>query len=423
MKGRKGGFLYLLTIAYRNIYRNKRRSILCIIAISIAVFFTIFMVSFMHGMIGSVKTISAIFESGHIMIYSAEYEDKKDFLPLQYPINTGDQGNNEFMEKLESIEGVTRAFARIRSFVTLTNNEVKHGLLLGIDLAREMQYNDFNQTNKSDGLIEGRYPEPDKNECAIGSRFAKKIGVKVGDRLDFKVISSQFSDKFASPLITGIFDFDYLSIDNKCILMDIERVRKLTVLKDKAQTIHLFTESEADIPVIEERVKDHVAGMNIIVKDWLEGNWYLDYIMSVGLLVYNIIFAVFIVVASFLIVNTIIMVIHERMKEIGMMGALGLSRKEIIIVFFLEAVCLSFLGSILGAIFGGVLTGVLSQTPISYEAMAGGVEMPVSNTVFVKFSLKYILFGLWYGLAISSLCTIIPSLKAAFIEPVEALRR
>lgn len=423
MSKKRGGLFSLINIAYRNIFRNIRRSILCIIAISIAVFICIFMISFMNGMIESLTKTIAVFETAHIQLYTNEYKEKKDFLPLQYPIEAPNNNLDDYLSQLESIDGIKKAFPQIKSVVTLTDSDVKHAFLWGFDLDKEFEFHDFNAANKDDGLVEGRFPLPGKNECAIGKRFAEKLGLKIGDDLTFKVLSSQFSDKFASPVITGLFDFDYRTVDLKYIIMPLDRVQKLVVLKNKAQTIQLFVDNVKDIPEVTDRVAEFVKDSNLTAIHWEDGSWYYSYVKNVGLLMYNIIFAVFIIVASFLIVNTIIMVINERMKEIGMMGALGLDRIEIVQVFFLEAVCLSLLGSILGAILGGVLTGIMSNYPIDYEAMAGGAEVSISNTVFIKFSIQYILGGFLYGLILSSLCTILPSLKAAFIEPVEALRR
>ena len=138
--------------------------------------------------------------------------------------------------------------------------------------------------------------------------------------------------------------------------------------------------------------------------------------------IYVIVFLVFIIVASFLIVNTVLMMIHERIKEIGMMGALGMTRLEIMSVFFFEAVLLSILGSFFGILVGGVVSYAMSLYPIDVVSLSGGMEMSISNTIFVKFSWLYLLLSFIFGVFVSSVCTLFPSMKSAFIEPVEALR-
>jgi putative ABC transport system permease protein len=136
----------------------------------------------------------------------------------------------------------------------------------------------------------------------------------------------------------------------------------------------------------------------------------------------TIIYVVFLVVASFLIINTIIMVIHERIKEIGMMAALGMTRGEIVRVFFLESLILSGLGSLAGALASGLATFLASRVPFDIGSYMEDM-MAMNNTLFVTFSPAIIGQGLLYGLLVSGVCTIFPSLRSAFIEPVEALRR
>jgi putative ABC transport system permease protein len=135
--------------------------------------------------------------------------------------------------------------------------------------------------------------------------------------------------------------------------------------------------------------------------------------------------AVFMLVASFLIINTIVMIIHERIKEIGMMGALGMTRHEIVRVFFFESLVLALLGALAGVIAGGIATGVASFFPFNFTAMTGGGfdQFPMSGTIFFVFSPAILAQSFIFGLVVAAVCTLFPSLKSAFVEPVEALRR
>ena len=92
-------------------------------------------------------------------------------------------------------------------------------------------------------------------------------------------------------------------------------------------------------------------------------------------------------------------------------------------MFFLEALLLSIFGALLGTLLGAIVTGIWSFFPINIETLTGGVEFPVTNTIFIKFSVIILVKGFLFGTIVSSICTIFPSLKSAFIEPVEALRR
>ncbi|MCK4796919.1 MAG: ABC transporter permease, partial [Spirochaetes bacterium] len=182
VKTKQGGFLYLIKIAYRNIFRNMRRSILCITAISLAVFLIIFMMSYIEGMLDSAKKIAQTFDSGHIKIMTKEFEEKEDFFPLQYPIDDVDK----YIDEIKTIDGVKVASPRILSFTTLTSSKVKHGVLAGVNFEEiintaeeknRYKYAYYNFTKKSNGLLAGRFPDSNKNECMIGYRLAKKMEI------------------------------------------------------------------------------------------------------------------------------------------------------------------------------------------------------------------------------------------------------
>jgi putative ABC transport system permease protein len=119
------------------------------------------------------------------------------------------------------------------------------------------------------------------------------------------------------------------------------------------------------------------------------------------------------------------MIIHERIKEIGMMGCLGMTRGEIVKVFFFESFFLAAFGALAGVILGGLATGIGSRFPIRMMDQFGSMfsDLPLSTALFFEFSFIG-LFRAWLmGVVVASLFTLIPSLKSAFVEPVEALRR
>jgi putative ABC transport system permease protein len=134
---------------------------------------------------------------------------------------------------------------------------------------------------------------------------------------------------------------------------------------------------------------------------------------------------VFLIVASFLIINTVVMIIHERIKEIGMMGCLGMTRAEIVKVFFFESLFLAAFGALCGVIVGGLVAGIGQNFPIRMGDLYGNTfsDMPMSNAIFFRFSYGKLLMAWCMGVGVASLFTLIPSLKSAFVEPVEALRR
>jgi putative ABC transport system permease protein len=391
------------------------------VAVGISVFFTIFMQSMIDGMTVGIEKVVQVFDAGHVMMTSKDYEAEKEYYPACYPAVEG-MAFAEIEANIKKIPQVKAVFPRIMVYATLQDSTQKHALLWGISIEEEQRIHDFNLTERSNGLVEGRYPEPGANECIIGAAMAKKTGLQIGDRIPLKTVSAQFSDKMWNPVVTGIFSFDYLRYDEDVILVSIDRLQRLLVLGDAVQQVVVFAERPSDAGTIATAMSD-IFGEGNVIERW-EDNYFVA-LMRSYMPLYTLIYLVFAVVASFLIINTVLMIIHERIKEIGMMGSLGMTRREIVSVFFFEALLLAALGSLAGCFAGGLSTFILSFFPVDFHVITGGgfKEMPMSGTIFMTFSPLMIVQGFFFGVIVAGICTLIPSLKSAFIEPVEALRR
>ncbi|MDR1894598.1 MAG: ABC transporter permease [Spirochaetales bacterium] len=411
----------LIKIAFRNIFRNRRRTLFCIVAVGIAVFFIVLYSSLISGMLKSMHQVIQVFELGHVRAVSAQYEAESEYSPVQYPVAEG-RSLAEITAAIRGIPGVKAVFPRISAMATLQESSVKHATLWGLDMAGETAVNYFNLTDRTDGLVEGRYPG-NANECAVGSRFAEKTGLGIGDRLPLKTLSSQFSDKMWSPVITGIFRFDYAKLDGETIIVDLTRLQRLLLLEDASQQLIVYGDSEDSSGSIAREMKK-ILGEGNVVTEWKDQYWIV--MMNMYQPILTSIYLIFLIVACFLIVNTVTMIIHERIKEIGMMGSLGMSRGEIVRVFFFESLFLAAAGATAGALVGGILTGIGQNFPLRWTALAGEstfAAMPAANAIFLDFSFSS-LFEAWgLGVLVASLFTLFPSLKSAFVEPVEALRR
>jgi putative ABC transport system permease protein len=418
---RRGGFFILTAIAYRNILRNKRRTLFCISAAAIAVFFMVFMQTWMAGMIDNIEEVVRLFDTGHVSAAASRYEAEKEYYPVQFPV-AGGLSTTELERIALGVEGVKAVLPRITAYATLQDSTVKHAILWGIRVREELALSNLNLTRRNDGLLEGRYPEPDSNECAVGVRMAEKAGLSVGDRVPLKTVSAQFSDKMWSPVVTGIFQLDYLKYDEDAIIVDFSRLQRLLVLGEGTQQLFIHTENPSQSRAVTSRLRA-LWGEDNVIRDWRDN--YAVLLMRQSMLVLALVYLVFLIVASFLIVNTVVMIIHERIKEIGMMGSLGMTRGEIVRVFFFEAVFLGVLGSLAGCAAGGLAAFVFSFFPLDLTIFTGGglKEFPMSGTLVLSFDPGILIQDFFFGAAVSSICTLFPSLKSAFVEPVEALRR
>jgi ABC-type lipoprotein release transport system permease subunit len=211
--------------------------------------------------------------------------------------------------------------------------------------------------------------------------------------------------------------------DGEYIVVDFSRLQRLLSLGDAAQQIIVYADKPSQSGQIAAALKGILTPADNIT-EWQDEYWIA--LMRMYEPLYFCIYLIFLIVACLLIVNTITMIVHERIKEIGMMGSLGMTRGEIVQVFFFESLFLAMAGATMGVILGGLLTGIGQFFPLRWTALTGEstfASMPAANAIFFQFS-GLSLFKSWIlGVVVASAFTLVPSLKSAFVEPVEALRR
>ena len=117
-KNKHGGLGTLIKIAFRNIWRNKRRTAFCFSAVGIAVFFIIVYSSLIDGMTASINDLVQVFEFGHVRVVSSDYEAEQEHMPVWYPVDDG-KSWRELAASIKEIPGVQHVFPRITSFATL----------------------------------------------------------------------------------------------------------------------------------------------------------------------------------------------------------------------------------------------------------------------------------------------------------------
>ncbi|MGM0502079.1 MAG: ABC transporter permease, partial [Bacillota bacterium] len=141
--------------------------------------------------------------------------------------------------------------------------------------------------------------------------------------------------------------------------------------------------------------------------------------------IYNLVYIFVILLACIVVSSTMIMIVKERTREIGMLSALGLKQQEILILFILEAVILGIIGSFLGVVGGGIGIKILSIVGLDYSAALADVEadLLMKTIIYPKFELSNLIFSFILGVVITTITAIIPARQAANLNPIKALRQ
>ncbi|OVE79888.1 hypothetical protein BVY02_02025 [bacterium J17] len=328
--------LLLLTLAFRNVFRNKRRSFLTFMAVAVGVWSSLSMSSFARGVSQQMFDDAIKAMTGHIQIHQVGYlEDPVvdySFSEDIAPLNTYLQS-----DKIKSWAPRVRVPA-----VIMSERESTAVTLVGIDPEREkevsflyesMKEGEFFDSTNSKGIILGK-AMLETLQTSQGKRvvvMAQDINGKVAD-LGLRVI--------------GTFDAELESTEKLYALMSIEGLQSLIGLEGQVSEVALIVEDLSNLPQVEAEIKNIVP--NLDVQPWTTLEPLILAIRNVQDGFLKLWFVVVIVAVVFGLVNTLFMAIFERSREIGLFRALGMDRGSVLLHVVFESVILLLLGMIVG---------------------------------------------------------------------------
>lgn len=399
-------------VAWRNLWRNKLRSVVIIIAIAIGIFAGAFSWSFYRGMVEQRVQTAIRTESSHIQIHHPDYlvnPDQKNVISNMDSIAA-------VIDTIDEVEAVT---ARIIVNAMISSSATGSGVeVIGIDPEQERKV-----TNISAKIIEGSYFDGNlRSPVVIGERLASKLSVKLRSRIVLTMQEMNGELTRGSFRVAGIYKTSNTTFDEMKVFVKKQDLASLTgiqpreghelavMLKNNELTGTAAGKIRALLPQLDVKTwREIMPEVNIVEK-------------SMDLSMY--IFMVVILVALiFGIINTMLMAVLERIKELGMLMAVGMTKARVFIMILLETVFLSLTGGAIGIITGYFSTVITSRLGIDLTAFAAGYEKlgyepviyPVVNfDIDVKVAVMVLITG--------CLAALYPAWKAIHLNPAEALR-
>ena len=339
------------SFAWRNLWRNKLRSFIIILAVTLGIFAGIFLTAFTNGMVNSrIQSIIST-EMSHIQIHQPVFLDNDQFSLV---ISDADS----VVRLAKETPGVVAASKRIIINSMVASAETGTGVkITGIDPEYEMKVTDL-----SSKIISGRYLDStDRNSVVISEKLALKLKVSLKNKIIITVQDVNKNITGGAFRIAGIFRTDNSMFDEANIFVRGTDLSRLTGLKghEAHEIAILLNKNETDA------VTKTLSGMfpNLEVRSWQQLSPEAGYLVS-AMNQYMFIFIIVILIAlCFGIINTMLMVIMERIHELGMLMAIGMNRARVFAMIMLETVFLSLTGGITGLILG--------YAAIKYFAKAG----------------------------------------------------
>jgi lipoprotein-releasing system permease protein len=259
---------------------------------------------------------------------------------------------------------------------------------------------------------------------AIGKYLAARLGVAPGSSVSVTVPNDQGNGSFlprtASFVVTNVFATGFYEYDAKWIFIDLADAERLLGAKGSANLLEVKLADGANLDDVIAGIGRHT-GHRFSVNDWRDINRMLFSMLRLQQFVLFIIIGLIVFVSTFNIVSTLIMTVHEKRKEIGILASMGAEKKLVRRIFLWYGTMVGFTGTATGVILGVIVCWVITK----YHLVSFGPEIAevyfVSSIPFVIRALDLAVIAA-FSLLVSFLATIIPSARAARLNPVEALR-
>ena len=398
----------LFKLAYRNLWRNKTRSLLSALAVGIGMSLLLLMASVLEGEMRGALDNTIRLQSGHLQIRPASYEEGKLSLKWEDLIANPDQ----VVERLSALPQVTVATPRlIASTIMTIGDESKSAQILGInpDSAANQPFRE--------GMLSGEFLQADDREgILVGNLLAEKLGLEVGERVNLLVTTSNGDVSEQLFTVRGVFTTRTPGFDEGTIFMPLAKAQTITATENHASTIFVLLQDREQAEPVAQALQSN----NYQVLTWREQNQFVvqfeDYAGVFLIFLYLIVLGI----TATVVTNTLVMAVFERTREIGILAAIGMKGRGIMAQFLAEAALLATGGVIGGMIIGGAMVAYFNVNGF-YIGNMGITGVLFEERIYAYLTLNNAITLAIVTYIITLVASLYPARLAARMEPVEAL--
>ncbi len=401
------------SIAWRNVWRNKLRSIIMIAAIALGLFAGVFTMAFMQGAVDARIESATKTELAHLQIHAPDFLVNND---VALKIENAD----ELTRQIEVLDSVVAASKRLiaEPFIMAAHG-TGGGKLIGIIPEQEKKVTDIWKK-----IVDGAYLEHESRmpPLVVGEKLARRLRLKVGTRINMQMVDRNGDLSIKGYRVSGIYRTTNTSYDESTLFVRFEDLKsQLGMEENTAHEIAVLLDNGNEAAAVKPSIQK-MAG-NYDVQTWKELSPEMS-LLTDSMDQYMYIFILIILLAlCFGIINTMLMAVLERVKEIGMLMAVGMNKRRIFSMIILESVLLTVSGGMLGMLIGSVVTKFFETRPINLAMFAEGLEnygfasqiyTSLQSETLVTIGILVILTGV--------LSAVWPARKALKLNPAEATR-
>jgi ABC-type lipoprotein release transport system permease subunit len=404
-------------MAWRNIWRNTRRTILTIGAIGFASLLLVFMLSFQFGSYETMINTSVKIQTGHLQIQAREYQEKKNIrLVVPHPAKVA--------EILKTIPAIAAYTYRGRAFSLISSQERTYGIAVtGIDPEREADVSRLKSLIREGDFLTAA----DTDQALIGGLLAKNLRVRLGDELT--VLGQGRDGSIAATVVRvkGIFSSGINEFDRAAIHIPLKTFQEVYAMQGAVHEVVVIADSLRSIAALKTSVKAGLVSLNLktplTILDWDELMPGLRQSIEMDLISGLIFYLLLVLVVAFSILNTFMMAIFERTREFGVLMAIGTTPGRLTKVLLIESMTMTSIGIGAGIVAGSLITLYFQVHGIDFSGASELLsQFGISGRMYPKLSWLSALSGPLAVLIITFLAALYPALKVRRLRPVEAMR-
>ncbi|MFC1516494.1 ABC transporter permease [Thermodesulfobacteriota bacterium] len=405
-------------MAWRNIWRNPRRTLLTISAIAFASMLLVFMLSFQFGSYETMINSSVKIHSGHLQVQAKGYQDKQGMrLVVPDPESIG-----AILNRIPEVDAYTY---RTKAFSLVSSRERTYGaLVVGIDPSLEGDVS----TLKS-AVRQGSYLVENETESAqalVGRLLARNLRVGPGDELTLLGQGRDGSVAATVVEVIGIYGSGLDEFDRSSIHIPLKHFQAIYSMQGAVHEVVAVGDSLKQVSGIKKETEAGIKGLKekapLVVLDWEELMPGLRQAIEMDLVSGLIFYLILILVVAFSILNTFLMAIFERTREFGVLMAIGTTPGRLTRILLIESLSMTMIGIAAGIVLGSLVTGYFQVHGIE---ISGTSELlshyGISGRIHPKLSLLSMSIGPTLVLFITFMAALYPALKVRGLRPVEAM--
>ena len=403
----------MIRLAWRNLQRNAARTWLTAGGIAFSVLLVSFAMSLQSGSYEIMIDSATRYFTGHGQISQKSYVDQPRF-------DRTIENAQALQTELSAIDGLT-AFPRVQAFAVVSMGEKSlGGMVVGVDFEAEQQHLDI-----FDNVIEGDTPTQ-ADQALIGASMARNLGAAVGDELVVLGSGKQGAVAAAIFAISGIVETGQTALDRTLVFAPVAGVAEAFYLEDEAHMLLLMVDDLSQLNAIAAQIEP-LLSERLTLQTWQQLMPLIEQSIEMDKAGGYLFYSLLLILVTFAVVNTFVMVLYERTREFGLFMALGMRPWQVIGQVQFEALLLSSLGVALGLGLSYPLISYLTSVGIPLDQMGGEeaiqqMQMGSMDRIYPKATWDSMATAPLVMIAGTQLAALVSTVRVRGINPVTALR-